>query len=68
VRDFVAAVERVSGRKANVRSEPMPAADVRETCASIEKARKLLGYAPKTSVDVGVERVWLWYQRATRAR
>ena len=34
------------------------------TNADIDKARRLLGYAPQTSVQLGVTNFWHWYQRA----
>lgn len=60
--DFVALIEGLAGRKANLRSEPMPLADVRYTFASIDKARRLLDYDPKVSVQDGVYRFWEWYR------
>jgi UDP-glucuronate 4-epimerase len=42
----------------------MPDADMRTTFADISKARRLLGYDPKTSVQEGVQRLWEWYRRA----
>ena len=39
----------------------MPAADVQQTFASVEKARRLLGYAPTTSVCEGAASLWRWY-------
>jgi UDP-glucuronate 4-epimerase len=39
----------------------MPSADVTYTFASIDKARRLLGYAPKTSVREGVRRFHEWF-------
>jgi UDP-glucuronate 4-epimerase len=61
--DFVAVVEELAGRKALLHDAPMPAADVRQTFANIDKAHCLLGYAPKVSVREGVARLWAWYQQ-----
>jgi UDP-glucuronate 4-epimerase len=60
--DFVQHVEALAGRKANLLSLPKPAADVFETEADISKARRLLGYDPKTSVREGILQLWQWYQ------
>jgi UDP-glucuronate 4-epimerase len=64
VSEFVQVVQELTGRKAVLQDGAMPAADVKQTFASIEKARRLLGYAPKTSVREGVARLWDWYRRA----
>ncbi|HEX2675882.1 MAG TPA: NAD-dependent epimerase/dehydratase family protein, partial [Polyangiales bacterium] len=60
--DFVRKLEALTGGKASTNDEPMPAADVSFTYADIGKARKLLGYAPQTSVDDGVRELWKWYE------
>ena len=42
----------------------MPDADVLFTYANIDKARRLLGFAPRTSVKEGVEHFWNWHRDA----
>lgn len=59
--DFVRSIEALAGGTAPVTSEPMMRADVSYTYADISKARKLLGYEPKVSVQDGVERFFDWY-------
>jgi UDP-glucuronate 4-epimerase len=66
LKDFVGWIEELAGAKAKLVSEPMMAADVKYTYADIEKARRLLGYDPKTSVRDGVEQFWRWYQKVVR--
>jgi UDP-glucuronate 4-epimerase len=60
--DFVRMLEKLAGKAAITRDAPMPATDVRQTFADISKARRLLGYAPQTSVQEGVARLWAWWQ------
>jgi UDP-glucuronate 4-epimerase len=60
--DFVSLIEGLAGREANLVPAPMLAADVRYTYADISKARRLLDYDPKVSVEEGVNRFWEWYQ------
>jgi len=62
--DFVKKIEELAGKKASLVSTPMMAADIRYTYANIDKAKRLLDYKPKTSVDEGVERFWNWYRQA----
>ena len=53
----------LAGRKANLVAAPAPDTDMVSTHADISKARRLLGYEPKTSVPEGVRRLWEWYRR-----
>jgi UDP-glucuronate 4-epimerase len=64
--DYIAALERSAGQKAPVIDTPAPRTDMEQTCADIEKARRLLGYQPKVSLDEGVAAFWAWYQSAVK--
>jgi UDP-glucuronate 4-epimerase len=64
---FVAEVERSAGGKAALHDEPMPDADVPITFANIDKASRLLGYRPKTSITSGIDALVRWHQREARA-
>ncbi len=61
LKDFVSLIEELAQGKADVIAKPKPAADVITTYADIRKARRLLGYNPKTSVEEGVVSFWNWY-------
>ena len=41
---------------------PMQKCDVEKTFADITKAKKMLGFSPKTSVDNGVKKFVEWYK------
>jgi len=58
--DFVAQLERLAGRKANVRSIPAPASEVVRTGADITKAAAHFGYQPQVSVETGLKLFWEW--------
>ena len=60
--DFVRAVERALGQKAQIELAPMQPGDVPATYASTEKLRAEIGYAPATPVEEGVERFVAWYR------
>lgn len=62
--DFVKLIESLAGMPSHLVDKPMPSADMEYTYASIERAQRLLGYAPKTTVQEGVRKFWQWY-RAT---
>lgn len=59
---FIAIIERELGIKAYKQFVPMPNCDVKGTEASIDHAQKLLGYAPKVSVESGISRSVTWYR------
>jgi UDP-glucuronate 4-epimerase len=60
--DLIASIEKTVGRRAVVEEFPARPEDVPETCADITKAKKLLGYAPRTALDEGLVKFWEWYQ------
>ena len=60
--DFVAEIEGIAGKKANLTPAPAPDTDMISTHADISKARRLLDYRPTTSVPEGVRKLWEWYQ------
>jgi len=64
VSEFVAEVERVTGKRANLRPTDTPATEIDTTFAKLDKARALLGYEPKVSFKDGIARFWDWYQSA----
>jgi UDP-glucuronate 4-epimerase len=61
VADFVETLEYVAGKKAKLEHTPMPHSDVKYTYASVEKAKKLIGYNPKISFEEGIQRFYSWY-------
>ncbi len=63
LRDFVSKLAEKTGRSIRWKSQPLPTADVARTWASIDKARRLLGYHPSIDVEEGIERLVRWYER-----
>jgi UDP-glucuronate 4-epimerase len=64
LKDFVTLLEQLAGGRANTVTKPKLAADVVKTYADISKARNLLGYEPKVSIDEGVTAFWEWFKRS----
>lgn len=60
--EFIAIVEKHVGKKAIIRRMPDQPGDVRRTCANIDKARALLGYDPKTTIEEGLCKTVEWYK------
>jgi UDP-glucuronate 4-epimerase len=61
LRDFVSAIERALGKKADINLLPMQPGDVPSTYADIEDLARDVGYDPRTSVEEGVARFVAWY-------
>ncbi|HRZ86474.1 MAG TPA: GDP-mannose 4,6-dehydratase [bacterium] len=55
-------IEKNAGKKAKIRKMPDQPGDVPITCASIDKAKKLLGYEPKVKIEKGIEEFAKWYK------
>ena len=64
--DLVRLLERATGMRATLNFLSAQAGDVPQTCADIGKARRLLGYEPRTSIETGLERFWAWHHGARR--
>ena len=50
------------GKKAEKNFLPMQKGDVKGTYADISKAKKILGYQPSTSIEVGLNKFMEWYK------
>lgn len=64
VSQFIQLLEEQAGGKGNFIIKPKLAADVVRTYADIRKAREILGYQPKVSVEQGVAAFWEWYKNS----
>lgn len=60
--DFVTTLERVTGLRAQIAAQPLPAADPPITYARIDKAAQMLGFQPSTPLEEGLTRFWEWYR------
>lgn len=60
--DYVAAIERACGREAKKKFVEMQPGDVVRTEADITKAKKMLGFEPKTRIIEGVPKFVAWYR------
>ncbi len=63
MKDFVTLIEQLVGKKAVLETPAAPASEPKITFANIDKAKRLLGYAPKTAIADGLAKLWDWYQR-----
>jgi UDP-glucuronate 4-epimerase len=68
LKDLIAAVENVLGKKAKINQLPEQPGDMPLTCADISKARKLLNYNPKTKFSEGLPRFVDWFLKSRGAK
>ena len=62
IRDLLAIMERVLPQLTfDIRYLPARTGEILRNYASIEKARRMLGFEPKTSLDEGLKRTWDWF-------
>jgi len=61
LKDLIVAIEKALGKKAKIKQLPEQPGDMPLTCADISKARKLLGYTPRTKFGDGLPRFVDWF-------
>jgi UDP-glucuronate 4-epimerase len=61
--ELVGMLEKATGRRANRQQLPEQPGDVPITWADISKAKRLLNYEPKTSIENGLEQFVAWFRR-----
>jgi len=59
--DYIGAIEKKLGKKANINFLPLQPGDVPDTFADVESLVKNFNYKPSTSVEVGVGKFIDWY-------
>lgn len=60
--DFIAAIERATGRAARLEMRPKPAGDVVRTFADISRAARDLGFRPAVPLDEGISDFVDWFR------
>ena len=57
-------VSQVTGKPVALDRRPPRDGDVRDSLASVERARNLIGYAPTVALPEGLDKTWKWFQTA----
>ena len=65
--DLIGGIEAAAGAALQVRRETPREGEVERSCATISRARSLLGYEPATTLRDGLARTVAWYRDADRA-
>jgi len=55
-------IEKYLGKKANIVYKPFHKADLKATCADITKAKEILDWQPKVSLEEGIKRTVDWHK------
>ncbi len=63
--DLIAQIELATGKQAVTQFKPLQPGDPVHICADIEKARRLLRFAPQTTIADGVPQFVQWYRKWT---
>ena len=66
--ETIAALERISGRRLDVRRQPPVPGDQRRTNADTTRIRRELGWSPEVSLEAGLEAQWSWAAGRVAAR
>jgi UDP-glucuronate 4-epimerase len=61
LKELIAAMENVIGKKAIIEQYPAQPGDVPKTFADISKAKTLLGYNPQTQLKEGLDKFYQWF-------
>jgi UDP-glucuronate 4-epimerase len=62
LRELISLLERALDRHAEIDGQPPQPGDVPQTFADITKARRLLGYNPRTQIEEGIEKFVEWFR------
>jgi len=60
--DFIAVLEKATGKKAQIDFQPLQPGDVPETFADIKASTRDFGFRPTTTIDVGLPKFVEWYR------
>ena len=63
INDLVKKFEVAIGKPARIEYSPAHPADMSASWANVEKAKYLLGWSPKFTLDEGIQQVVKWYQQ-----
>lgn len=68
LRELISLLEKALDRHAEIDRQPLQPGDVTQTFADISKARRLLGYNPKTQIEEGIAKFVDWFRISNSAR
>ncbi|MCP4641284.1 MAG: NAD-dependent epimerase/dehydratase family protein [bacterium] len=66
LKDLIAMIAGALGKEVQIKNLPFQSSDMVVTYANIDKARRMLGYAPCVQIEEGVERFVAWYREQSK--
>lgn len=63
LQELLALIEGATKKKAIIKFRPSHGASVEKTFANISRAKKILGWEPKTSTEKGIAKLVSWYKK-----
>jgi len=63
INNLIKKFETAIGKSAKIKFSPAHPADMSASWANVEKAKNLLGWSPKFTLDEGIQQVVNWYQQ-----
>jgi len=60
--DLAKEIIEVAGSRSKIVFSPLPEDDPKRRCPKIEKAKKILGWTPKVTLEDGLERTVNWFR------
>ena len=63
INELIASLERIIGNRAEIENHPRHPADMLTSQADVSKAKSLLDWEPKVSLEEGIEKLVQWYQQ-----
>ena len=68
LREAIETLERIAGRRLDLRAGPPAAGDVRRTSADVSRIRADLGWESRVGLEDGLQEQWLWASSRVVAR
>jgi UDP-glucuronate 4-epimerase len=68
MREAIDTLERISGRRLDLREGPPVPGDVRRTSADVSRLRRHLAWSPRVGLEEGLREQWLWASARVAAR
>lgn len=65
--ELIETVEKVTGKKVNGKKMPARKGEMELTFANVEKAKRMLGYNPTTSIEESIKIFYEWYLKQDEA-
>ncbi len=64
LKELIRVLEKVTGKRTKIRQLEEQPGDVPQTYADISKAKRLLAYSPKVTMEEGIRRFFEWYKNS----